>query len=406
MRDLVFFAGMASSVILGCGGSAESSNSNLSTGGTGGIAASSGGASAQSGRSNGGGSSTTLPAGGREIGGTSNGGAAIGGAATGGKAAGGATIGGAAMGGKAAGGAALGGAATGGTGTAGGRAGASSGGAKAGAGGSWTGVAGAGGSRAGSSGNAGTPSGGGEAGSSCRCQALEQCWNGTLCVANLVPVPAGFSIDATEVTRGQYAAWLATNPSTIGQGGACASNTSFAPDSTCMAKSSVCQGTDCGQHPQPCVDLCDAAAYCKTIDKRLCGAIGGGSVSAYSDATNSQWYNACTSNGVNRYVFGNSSGQGNCHDAMDFDSNTTTVPVASMPECQSPVTGYTGIYDLLGNLWEWEDNCSLVPPATAESCKPRGTSFGISAMMPECGTIISVQRSTVGDNIGFRCCSP
>lgn len=92
-----------------------------------------------------------------------------------------------------------GGAATGGVAT---------GGAAPSTGGAATGGAAAGGSLA----------TGGAAGSGCT-GSLETIQGGGagLCVAKMVPITApsasnNYSIDATEVTKGQYDAWLATNP--------------------------------------------------------------------------------------------------------------------------------------------------------------------------------------------------
>ena len=261
----------------------------------------------------------------------------------------------------------------------------------------------------GAAGNGGTSGTGGAAGGCTGCQSLEQCWNGQLCVAKSVSVPAGFSIDATEVTRGQYAAWLATNPATTGQAAVCSWNTSFTPNATCMAQPSVCQGTECANHPQPCIDMCDASAYCNAVGKRLCGAIGGGSVSSTAPdlslniATKSQWYNACSSNGGNQFTYGNSSVRGNCNDYLTF--STTTVPVASMPECQSPIPGYAGVFDLIGNVSEWEDNC-YGSAGQADGCRARGFSFRLSELMPMCSQFSSTYRSAAYDNVGFRCCVP
>jgi hypothetical protein len=45
-----------------------------------------------------------------------------------------------------------------------------------------------------------------------RCGALETYYNG-ICVATMVQVSSDFAMDATEVTRSQYEAWLETEPS-------------------------------------------------------------------------------------------------------------------------------------------------------------------------------------------------
>jgi hypothetical protein len=345
------------------GGAISTGGSSGSSGGAGGRATGSGGTTSSGGRvdasgGQGGGSS-----------GTGGGGSASGGSGGRGGSSTGTTGGGSASGGS-----------TGGSGGRGGSSTGTTGGATTGAGGSTGGAAG----------NGGTSGTGGATGSCAGCLSLEQCWNAELCVAKSVQVPANFLIDATEVTRSQYAAWLATNPTTTGQTAVCSWNTSFAPDSACMAQPSVCQGTECANHPQPCIDMCDASAYCTAVGKRLC--------------TESEWSNACTSNGVNRFTYGTSPVWATCHDGTD-SSYTTTVPVGSMPGCQSPVPGYAGVFDLIGNVSEWVDNCTGSAGAT-DSCQDRGTSFGMSAAMPECSQYgVSPRRAAVGPRLGFRCCA-
>ncbi|MGC4069358.1 MAG: SUMF1/EgtB/PvdO family nonheme iron enzyme [Polyangiaceae bacterium] len=233
------------------------------------------------------------------------------------------------------------------------------------------------------------------------CGPLERCWNGQLCVARMVTVPSAFSIDATEVTRSQYDSWLASSPSPKGQDGVCAWNSTFRPDAACMARSSVCQGPECRQHPQPCVDQCDATAYCRAVGKRLCGAVPSGSVVSLL-ATNGQWQNACTSNGAQSFVYGDSFQPEWCNDSTS--RMPLTEPVASRALCQSKVIGYRRIYDLIGNVWEWEDNC-IGNAGQADVCNPRGASFGISAAMPNCEQGIPIVRNTAAHNVGFRCCS-
>lgn len=219
----------------------------------------------------------------------------------------------------------------------------------------------------------------------------------------MVGVSSGFCIDSTEVTRAQYAAWLRTNPTTSGQVVQCSWNTSFAVDATCMENPFTCKA-DCDGHPQICIDWCDAYAYCKAVGKRLCGKIGGGP-NSYNDnlnVTRSQLYAACTSNGTNNYTYGDTFTDGVCNVYETFVYATVTA--GSMSGCQSPTSGFKGIYDLTGNVAEWEDSCEN--SAAGGYCRVRGGDYVAMGEYESCSVDGSSQRNTASPSNGFRCCSP
>jgi sulfatase modifying factor 1 len=252
------------------------------------------------------------------------------------------------------------------------------------------------GGNAGASGDGGAPPG-----NECGCGPLEQCFDGSLCVARSVVVPLGFAIDATEVTRSQYAAWLAIREEDPFQTPQCRWNQDLEPDAACIAQASVCQGAACDAHPQPCVDFCDAAVYCREVGKQLCGGTNGGPTDR--DGADSEWLLTCTANGKHDALSGEAFVSGQCNDQTA--NSRSTVPVGSKTACQSPEPGYSGIFDLIGNLREWEDNCDAMTGA-ADICHLRGGSFGISAAAPVCSETVYADRGSFAESVGFRCCEP
>jgi sulfatase modifying factor 1 len=226
----------------------------------------------------------------------------------------------------------------------------------------------------------------------------------------MMRLPQGYCIDSTEVTRAQYAAWLAKTPSASEQDVWCSWNATFAPDSTCMSQRYACNAgsgsNSCDDIPQICVDWCDAYAYCKAMGKRLCGRIGGGAngFDDYANESSGQWYNACVSGGANNiYTYGNTYDATACNGPDSAPAEA----VGSYPRCQSPVSGYGGVYDLTGNVWEWEDCCSGNTGPT-DPCRQRGGSFGGGrgdAGNQRCDESSSLARNSSQVNLGFRCCA-
>ena len=214
----------------------------------------------------------------------------------------------------------------------------------------------------------------------------------------MVQLPLGYCIDSTEVTRAQYLAWLNTSPPTSGQSLECSWNTSFTP-------SADWPPIDKLNYPVAYVDWCDAYAYCLAVGKRLCGKIGGGP-NAYTDFNNaaqSQWFAACSSNGVNRYPYGNT------FSAITCNSNETgylaPLPVGSLPNCQPPPP-YSGVYDLSGNIAEWEDSCE--GSSKSQYCHLRGGAFcpNLNYKQDSCGRVpYGSNRNNRDKHYGFRCCS-
>jgi len=250
------------------------------------------------------------------------------------------------------------------------------------------------------------------------CGPLEECFDGRFCVATAVLITAAdqpsYTIDATEVTKCQYAAWLATQPSSAGQDTWCADQTDFQPDPQCLQSEATCT-SDCAAHPQVCVTFCSAMAYCRAVGKRLCGKIGGGSApfDAPADAQLDQWFNACSSGGTLTYPYANTYDPQACN---GYDNSQTGCqsgscmlrPAGELVTCQSPVPGYTGVFDLSGSVFEWQDSCNA-EVGGQDRCRFRGGSFVSSygddhGNALRCGYDIAGSRDDRYSNLGFRCC--
>jgi sulfatase modifying factor 1 len=207
-----------------------------------------------------------------------------------------------------------------------------------------------------------------------------------------------YCIDSTEVTYAAYAAFVAADFAPSLQDAVCAWNKSFLPLE--WPPTSEMDGL-----PVRAVDWCDAVAYCRWNGKHLCGGIGGGAVpwDNLSDASTSQWYRACSASGTRTYPYSDVFDPLRCNGfaySVAHGAQGKTIPVGSEPSCEG---GYTGVFDMSGNVWEWEDACD---GTTGESdlCSARGGSSGSQSDELACAFVRPVPRSSVAV-AGFRCCS-
>ena len=228
----------------------------------------------------------------------------------------------------------------------------------------------------------------------------------------------GFCIDRTEVTRKQYQRWLDKGPSVAKETlpDVCRGKSSFVPPTECMTNENVCR-TGCDNQPMVCVDWCDAHAYCNAMGKRLCGAIGGGEVpfDAGADPAVSQWMAACSSNGLYDYPYGDTFDPKACNGAelqpeeCVAENKCRARDVATLPLCRGRDAPFDSIYDLSGNVGEWENSCDW---GFSFHCRYRGgSSTGDHAFWVglRCDfDSASLTRITSYDynqwDVGFRCC--
>lgn len=202
-------------------------------------------------------------------------------------------------------------------------------------------------------------------------------------------------VDSTEVTRADYSAWLATKPSTAKQVSGCEGNSSFDPDPTCMSQPDVC-ASNCDSHPQTCVNWCDASAYCASVGKQLCATFANSG--SWQPQNPNELGQACQDNTTEQYPYGQSPLPSAC-DGSDLGTGTT-VPVGSLTKCARTYSDGT-IYDLVGNVWEWEGTCDT------SGCIARGGSYKETSKANTCSAQSSpYPRDYVASDLGFRCCAP
>jgi formylglycine-generating enzyme required for sulfatase activity len=220
-----------------------------------------------------------------------------------------------------------------------------------------------------------------------------------------VPIVGGYRIDQTEVTIGQYGQWVKTNPGLPG-----------GSDTSCNWKTSYNEGGgftggDASHHPVGLVDWCDAYYYCAAIGKRLCGKIGGGSYDyneeSFKNNNISQWYRACSSGGTNTYPYGSDGSMLglNCNVKVP-GSRSESVVTGTLENCQTTTANYAGVFDLVGNVYEWEDSCKVNPADSANvQCRARGGSFDSNTILDTCDASGFGIRNQKKESLGFRCCS-
>jgi formylglycine-generating enzyme required for sulfatase activity len=218
------------------------------------------------------------------------------------------------------------------------------------------------------------------------------------------PEANSFCIDRTEVTNKQYAAFLEAGVEAGTQAPECKWNTSFVPTGNAA-------GDDL---PVAGIDWCDAVAFCKWSGKYLCGKavagkrVGSVAVAEVGDYNTHQWLIACSAQ-QNRYPYGSIQDASLCNTG-ELDAGKP-VPVASLPGCQG---SYPGVYDLLGNVWEWYDGpCRQdagvdggdAAPQNDE-CWVKGGGYNRAGPNIDCRVDgLGSTRDTKAAYIGFRCCS-
>ncbi|RYE88956.1 MAG: hypothetical protein EOO75_12605, partial [Myxococcales bacterium] len=223
-----------------------------------------------------------------------------------------------------------------------------------------------------------------------------------------------FCIDRYETTWGEYGDFqdgLALAPPTIPP--ACAGIIDdFEPLS--YARPDV---ADIRQYPVGGVSWCQAATYCATVGKRLCGAIGARGAEPLppadvADPTRSEWMEACATRSNRSYPYAQTQYDESACNGMDGDGPVKSSVVGAYATCKSAFE----VYDLIGNIQEWEDSCEPDPPGATPGqrretrCVLRGGAWSLGGSYQTCAfTSEWFKRSPVVDTDrvsqnGIRCC--
>ena len=256
-------------------------------------------------------------------------------------------------------------------------------------------------------------------GASRKCKSDADCLSGNcdstsmrcaLCPASMLRIPVGtqaYCIDPTEVTIAQYDAFVAkATPKAVTFPTQCKyknAESSFAPSPKPPGGPTT---------PVRNVDWCDAWAYCDSLDKRLCGAITASTSSKppapfaqFDDPNVDQWRHACSYSASPAWPYGATADPARCatSDRVVDGGTASFVAVRSLTTCIGAPAELNALYDMSGNVAEWEDSCTGTA-GTTDVCRVRGGSFRDKASNAACGAATTRNRGDRSDWVGFRCC--
>jgi formylglycine-generating enzyme required for sulfatase activity len=210
-----------------------------------------------------------------------------------------------------------------------------------------------------------------------------------------------FCIDATEVTKAHYLAFVESGASgNVAPAGECQWNLVTVPGAAGECAGYALTGTEM-QLPIACVDWCDAYAFCAWAGKRLCGSVAGGPllVADQQDPSKDQWYAACTGGDTKRtFPYGSLHQGGICVEATSGPAIVTANPLC--------VGAPAGLFDLSGNVSEWLDSCDLAGAVQDNKCDVRGGDYTapLADKSLTCAPSHNEPRSHASLKVGFRCC--
>jgi sulfatase modifying factor 1 len=212
-----------------------------------------------------------------------------------------------------------------------------------------------------------------------------------------------YAIDAYEATNADYARFLAAGVDPAIEPAVCAFNKTFVPSQSWPATAGN------ATRPVEGVNWCDAYAFCAWSGKRLCGSIADGGVvsSVYQlNSDQAEWFRACTGarggtgpGGFQTFPYADHFDASACNGAS-YDAGGT-IAVGQAAGC---LGGIAGLYDMSGNVSEWENSC-VEEDGGPGRCSWRGGSYvDDDAGALRCGSASTGPRTLAPPGMGIRCC--
>lgn len=222
-----------------------------------------------------------------------------------------------------------------------------------------------------------------------------------------VPRPDGgtFCMDTTEVTESNYDTFLLTGPTIDPKCGV----QQFPPFDK--------NNGSCGTYkydpsvkpasPVVCIDFCMAATYCKWAGKRLCRGYVKPAPGLVQDSDKIEASWVCSNGHKSQWPYGTVLKQGQCVDPQfdGGDGKSIARPVKSAPNCHGINNPYSAVYDLVGNVIEWQDFC--VAGMNGEDCLAFAGAYDWTSEDGDCygGGTATTNKIFYSEDLGFRCCA-
>jgi formylglycine-generating enzyme required for sulfatase activity len=253
------------------------------------------------------------------------------------------------------------------------------------------------------------------------CPTGQACKNAGDCISNLctgmvcacpmgmitIPIQGGgsYCIDSDEITYDEYDDFVVANPTNLPVPVGCEWNNpgmiggeGYIPVMNWPPVANPNTAVNYRDKPVAYVDWCDAYAYCEWKGRKLCGQIGDSAQipftgTDYVNENEDQWYNACSASGTNVFPYGQAYLSNKC----------ATLGVPYNTSASSPcLGGFSGLYNMSGNVAEWEASCGDLGAGT--QCRLRGGGYNASGSDAQCNANrVAPIASKTGD-VGFRCC--